>query len=1397
MKNEINFSYKMKIHHDVSLKPDPKDPNNYLCEFDKTVGQYTGHFHPEFEQRDSSGRVVKRASYGKHPENPGRAIDAKDIQDDYSGRQVHVNRCKDQLQNGNKIFHAEINLSKQQFDSAISRAEEIKRDKSIYFVSIDDCITFTQSVYAAALPGQGVFTQHFTKEQLKQADTLAAASAARRYGTGDDAEFFVKHANPDANYIATQYNVDKEQVSLALPAIHEVGMANTYRIDFQGASSKQDIQGPPMSAEMQARFMSRDYVSEKGGSAGYIEYEVKQGNTLSEIAFSHGTTVKDLLADERNAGFRDNPDIIRPSQKVFIPSRGESPYREADLLPKYNALNDEALYGKALYAGFSGSNYESFAGFQSEIIPAFNIYSHLGYNTGHKFRMDLFEKSFSVTNIASNYNFLQTDFGREFFGIQNRDIASSFMQRFFPEHDMLHENLLMEWRKEEIEKRFFQTELQREVEKGRFLSGRERTEHFDRILEKELARMERAEKMEQHFQNMQNHQMGGWPIIVDMGNGKADLVAYEQSHIFFDMNGNGYKENTAWVSSKDALLAYDFNQDGIINDHREIVLSSWCEEECTDLEALAKFFDSNKDGIFDSKDKEFSKFKLWRDLNQDGKSQLTELTSINESIASFDLRPVGNETVPNFGEMRYFLAKKITSGLPVKSYDVKFSYSAAGIRIDNGEFHIYFDENVNDVISLDRLPKAEITLKHNTIILCSNEQDNVSISGNYSALVKAGRGADVISTGKGNDWVHCLSSCVVNTGEGHDVFVGSPASYNGGAGYDVFIYTGQNKAHHFNLTKMSVEAFYGGNEAEVIDASDSPVGVFISSGDGEDQIIGSAKDDILIGGAGADSVKAGKGNDIVIVDSKSDLLKLDAGEGTDTIILEASHPLEVNMRNINAEIIVANNQSNVVRFGDVGTYISYGYKGANQTIYGGAGNNVYVNKGGYDIVYGGSGNNTYYAPVCDGTLTIHAADITRDTGKDVVIFNGVEPELVFVGIQGVDIRVVVLYPDQSYGKLIISGGIEKNSKKLPVGLVMQNLDKDNDAIKELRIQVVQKILKQIKIDEFHRKADVFVEKFRKLEEVNQKVLEEIREEKRIKREEYEKKMAEYEACERRSFQEMKLASQLDNKEDMINAMDEAHQKLLKCDYPTSSVDVREAVYLPLSEARKLATINKSISSSIVSITNEVIKMVKKGGVFCSLTTSIGQEGLSPLLVFVEDLEKVFHCLQEFKPFDSLHELRATMIILESLSEEGALEKFPKEKDKYIDSAYKLIQFEEFMEYLAEEYTNTIQKQIIEKYYKETNTLYITDILSLIFKDRDCQYKCYRPDINRKELFIKEYGYYEEGECRDDCESYEKLPSLEKVENHISRENLTEGEGFCVAEHIAGKGFVDDLTECLA
>ena len=129
--------------------------------------------------------------------------------------------------------------------------------------------------------------------------------------------------------------------------------------------------------------------------------------------------------------------------------------------------------------------------------------------------------------------------------------------------------------------------------------------------------------------------------MLDLDGDGVELVALDDSTAFYDINGDGYRERMAWASADDGFLAYDKDGDGVISAHDELSFVSYVEGARTDLEGLAHF-DTNGNGGLDPGDAEWSKFRVWQDLDQDGVSDAGELRTLDEAeITSLSLTSNG------------------------------------------------------------------------------------------------------------------------------------------------------------------------------------------------------------------------------------------------------------------------------------------------------------------------------------------------------------------------------------------------------------------------------------------------------------------------------------------------------------------------------------------------------------------------------------------------------------------------------------------------------------------------------------------------------------------------------------------------------------------------------------
>ena len=136
------------------------------------------------------------------------------------------------------------------------------------------------------------------------------------------------------------------------------------------------------------------------------------------------------------------------------------------------------------------------------------------------------------------------------------------------------------------------------------------------------------------------------PIIIDL-NKDGTTTSKLNGAVNFDMDNNGFKEATGWISKDDAFLAYDRNGNGKIDNGSELFGDKTVSVGAygytgktaeNGFEAL-KEFDSNSDNVIDEKDKDFDKLLLWQDLNTNGLTEEGELKTLKEhNIKSIDLR---------------------------------------------------------------------------------------------------------------------------------------------------------------------------------------------------------------------------------------------------------------------------------------------------------------------------------------------------------------------------------------------------------------------------------------------------------------------------------------------------------------------------------------------------------------------------------------------------------------------------------------------------------------------------------------------------------------------------------------------------------------------------------------
>ena len=126
------------------------------------------------------------------------------------------------------------------------------------------------------------------------------------------------------------------------------------------------------------------------------------------------------------------------------------------------------------------------------------------------------------------------------------------------------------------------------------------------------------------------------PLVInlsDNGTSNDDGLVNVDNGVYFDLDNNGFAEKTAWIHNGKGFLAYDRNENDIIDNGSELfgdsVIMSNGQKSTHGFEALADL-DSNHDGIIDENDIEFNKLLVWQDTVRNGKTDAGELKTLEE-----------------------------------------------------------------------------------------------------------------------------------------------------------------------------------------------------------------------------------------------------------------------------------------------------------------------------------------------------------------------------------------------------------------------------------------------------------------------------------------------------------------------------------------------------------------------------------------------------------------------------------------------------------------------------------------------------------------------------------------------------------------------------------------------
>jgi Ca2+-binding RTX toxin-like protein len=380
--------------------------------------------------------------------------------------------------------------------------------------------------------------------------------------------------------------------------------------------------------------------------------------------------------------------------------------------------------------------------------------------------------------------------------------------------------------------------------------------------------------------------------VFDLDGDGIRLTVAAQSSTQFDIDNDGYLEQTGWLDPSDAFLVYDRDNNGLITNPTEFFSLTGSSL----VPALASL-DSNRDGVVSVTDSLFSQLRFWTDVNQNGQTDLGELHALHRyEILEIGVNglakdySIGDNSITSLSYFtRLGLQYQRRSGL----YDVAFSHNPNGVKLSSStlnlgwtefdfenQLNVLFADNsqTNAVLVLDPTRAYSATGGTGNDILVVKESGNSSksilngsdgddtlIGASGDDILVGGAGRDVINGNGGNDMITIDASDLLN-------------QINGGDGFDTLIIEG-NQNLDINLTELNFESIIGNGGNDRFRSSGT-VPVVLSGGLGNDN---------LASGDGSDRLNGDAGNDILspgLPGATMDLV--DGGEGSDTLLLDYS-----------------------------------------------------------------------------------------------------------------------------------------------------------------------------------------------------------------------------------------------------------------------------------------------------------------------------------------------------------------------------------------------------------------------------------------------------------------------------------------------------------------------------
>ena len=358
------------------------------------------------------------------------------------------------------------------------------------------------------------------------------------------------------------------------------------------------------------------------------------------------------------------------------------------------------------------------------------------------------------------------------------------------------------------------------------------------------------------------------PLVLDLDGDGVELTSLSGGSALFDMSVSGHVVPTGWVGADDGLLAIDRDGDGQITSLQELFSGAYGPDTSTGFEAL-RALDANQDGILDAADPAFTSLRVWKDANQDAKSDPGELHSLSDlGITSLALTgaPIGTSDASLNITLRQgsFTWSTAATGTLNEVALASLASMEFQPQASPGAFAIFeaADGSRLAISKTDADATIDLTGSGITRVMGRAGNDVFRAGSAGPVYLNGGAGADVLEGGSESDVLEGgLGSDTLLGGAGDDVLLIDhlDTQVDGGVGHDV-VFVVDAAGVTLDLAASNVEAVYGGPGNDQFSTTGAASVVIFGNG-GADVIQGGSGDDLLAGGAGNDTITGGEGID--------------------------------------------------------------------------------------------------------------------------------------------------------------------------------------------------------------------------------------------------------------------------------------------------------------------------------------------------------------------------------------------------------------------------------------------------------------------------------------------------------------------------------------------------------